>query len=167
MSEIPQEFLEEQKRRITVALVDLNDSSKDPESSNRYVVIKHDDDEAKRCPQQVAADAPADKLQQAATKTADPPHVPGALVCTTIRAVSPIAGTDETGTKLRWRALTVEQVVRIISNLEERAEDTKARTTRCDALGVSKRVVGKGDNSFEVCFADAVLRKGKHFHESR
>jgi len=39
MSEIPQEFLDEQKRRITVALVDLNDASKDPETSNRYVVI--------------------------------------------------------------------------------------------------------------------------------
>jgi len=87
--EIPQEFLAEQKRRIFVGFVNLNDASKGPEASNHYVALKRDDDEANRCAQQLAADAPADELQQAAAKTGEPPHAPGALVCTTIRAVSP------------------------------------------------------------------------------
>ena len=81
--EIPPEFLAEHKRRIFVGFVNLNDASKGPEASNHYVAIKRDDDEA----QQVAADAPADELQQPAAKTGE--HDPGALVCTTIRAVSP------------------------------------------------------------------------------
>ena len=76
------------------------------------------------------------------------------------------AGTDETGTKLRWTVTTVDQSALVISNLEGGDEDTKARTTRWDAHGVSKQKVVDGDNSVELCIASAVLRKGGHFHDS-
>ena len=88
LNEIPQEFLVEEKRKINLALVSLNDASKGP-LDHYVVIIKHDVDEAMRCAQQAAADAPADELQQASAKAGEPPHAPGALVCTTMRAVSP------------------------------------------------------------------------------
>jgi len=88
LNEIPQEFLVEEKRKINLALVSLNDASKGP-LDHYVVIIKHDVDEAMRCAQQAAADAPADELQQASAKAGEPPHAPGALVCTTMHAVSP------------------------------------------------------------------------------
>ena len=143
LNEIPQEFLAEQKRKINVALVSLNDASKGPEPLDHYVVIiKHDVDEAMRCAQQAAADAPADEcsklpLRQANRHTLQVRSF--AQPCAQFRH----AGTDETGTKLRWTVTTVDQSALVISNLEGGDEDTKARTTRWDAHGVSKqKVVG-------------------------
>ena len=158
--DVPVEYMVEFNRAITLGFVNLNDMTKGPECANHYVVIKKQRDDDQAADHERRAQGPDGLAHKRRSADEDKN---GALFCSTIRAVSPLADSEDLelvqGAGLRWTELTPDQSELVITQLKARVEGP-LKTRACDALGSGTLQVGAGGSQVEVSTALAVRRNG-------